>query len=138
MKRGSSFLFGLIVGGLIGLTYINYAPQFENNESLKEIKNSLNTTNTDFIKAEQEIEFTTASRFKVFKVLDNGALARCENEKSQDSFYGPSVYILSDGQNLFYNDQIVEVPTGKKAIQIGTQRFDTDLFGNVVPVIQFK
>ena len=41
-------------------------------------------------------------------------------------------------QNLFYDDQVIEVPKGKKAMQIGTFRYETKLGEKVVPVIKFQ
>ena len=51
---------------------------------------------------------------------------------------GRFVYIVTDGQNLFYDDQVIEVPKGKKAMQIGTFRYETKLGEKVVPVIKFQ
>ena len=48
-----------------------------------------------------------------------------EKGHSTSFFTGPVVYIVTDGQNLFYDDQVIEVPKGKKAMQIGTFRYET-------------
>ena len=69
----------------------------------------------------------------------DGALANCEEKGYSTSFFtGPVVYIVTDGQNLFYDDQVIEVPKGKKAMQIGTFRYETKLGEKVVPVIKFQ
>ena len=66
-------------------------------------------------------------------------LADCEEKGHSTSFFtGPVVYIVTDGQNLFYDDQVIEVPKGKKAMQIGTFRYETKLGEKVVPVIKFQ
>ena len=63
----------------------------------------------------------------------------CEEKGHSTSFFtGPVVYIVTDGQNLFYDDQVIEVPKGKKAMQIGTFRYETKLGEKVVPVIKFQ
>lgn len=66
-------------------------------------------------------------------------MANCEEKGYSTSFFtGPVVYIVTDGQNLFYDDQVIEVPKGKKAMQIGTFRYETKLGEKVVPVIKFQ
>ena len=76
---------------------------------------------------------------KFFRFFGDGALANCEEKGHSTSFFtGPVVYIVTDGQNLFYDDQVIEVPKGKKAMQIGTFRYETKLGEKVVPVIKFQ
>ena len=100
---------------------------------------SSNTNESDITIAEQQTVFTTATKFEVFQVLGDGALANCEKKGYSTSlFTGPVVYIVTDGQNLFYDDQVIEVPKGKKAMQIGTFRYETKLGEKVVPVIKFQ
>ena len=98
-----------------------------------------NANESDITIAEQQTVFTTATKFEVFQVLGDGALANCEEKGYSTSFFtGPVVYIVTDGQNLFYDDQVIEVPKGKKAMQIGTFRYETKLGEKVVPVIKFQ
>ena len=98
-----------------------------------------NANESDITIAEQQTVFTTATKFEVFQVLGDGALANCEEKEYSTSFFtGPVVYIVTDGQNLFYDDQVIEVPKGKKAMQIGTFRYETKLGEKVVPVIKFQ
>ena len=98
-----------------------------------------NANESDITIAEQQTVFTTATKFEVFQVLGDGALANCEEKGHSTSFFtGPVVYIVTDGQNLFYDDQVIEVPKGKKAMQIGTFRYETKLGEKVVPVIKFQ
>lgn len=97
------------------------------------------TNESDITIAKQQTEFTTATKFEVFQVLENGALANCEEKGYSSSFFtGPVVYIVTDDQNLFYDDQVIKVPKGKKAIQIGTYRYQSKLGKKVVPVIKFQ
>lgn len=128
MKKGLIFLSGMIIGGI--LTFVSLAvlsKVYQNNDT------------TGITMAEQQIEFTTAKRFEVFQVLEDGVLANCEeNNYSVSLFTGPVVYIVTDGQNLFYDDQIIETPRGKKTIQIGTYRYPTKNGEKVVPIITFK
>lgn len=61
-----------------------------------------------------------------------------ETDFSFSSYSGPVVYILAEGQNQFYDNQIIEVPANKKAFQIGTFQYETRLGYKVVPVIEFR
>lgn len=130
MKKWLVFLLGIVTGFILTLVIL-YIISFAIS----------NNTNSDiFTMAEQQVEFTISDRFEVFQVLDNGALAHCEesDEYLTSLFLGPVVYIVADGQNLFYNDQIIEVPKGKKPMQIGTYRYKSRLGENIIPVIKFK
>lgn len=128
MKKGLIFFLGIITGCVltiaalfvIGVSYSNSAE-------------------SDITIAEHQTEFKDASRFEIFQVLGDGALANCEEQGYSSSYFtGPVVYILSDGQNLFYDDQVIDIPYGKKAMQIGTYRYQTKLGEKVVPVIKFQ
>lgn len=129
MKKGLVFFLGVVTGCI--LTFI----------ILLIIGRAYNQSNhSDVVIANQITEFTTANRFEVFQVLGDGALANCEEDRgySRSYFTGPVVYIISDGQNLFYDDQIIEVPRGKRPMQIGTYRYQTQMGEKVVPVIEFQ
>lgn len=91
----------------------------------------------EVIYAEQQTVFTVSDEFKVFHVLDEGALAKCKG-KYIESFSGPIVFLMSDGQNMFYNDQIISVPEGKKAFQVGVYRFQTHMGEKIAPVVVIK
>ena len=93
--------------------------------------------------SEKETLFKTTDSFRVMQVLDDGALAICGEKDNYSrghdySYVGPVVYILSDGENLYYDDQIVTIPRGKSPIQIGTYRYQSKLGEKVVPVITIK
>ena len=45
---------------------------------------------------------------------------------------------FSDTGSTPVDDQVIEVPKGKKAMQIGTFRYETKLGEKVVPVIKFQ
>lgn len=127
MKKGLVVIIGLITGvALTVITIFVISKEYSKN------------TDPVINLAEQQIPFTVASKFQIFQVADNGALANCEDNGSPiSSFSGPIVFIPSDGDNQFYDDQIIEVPTNKKVMQIGTFRYLTRLGEKVVPVIKF-
>lgn len=127
MKKGLVFILGLITGVILTMITLFVISK----EYSKE-------TGPAFNMSEQQIPFITATKFKIFQVADNGALANCEeNISTISSFTGPVVFIPSDGDNQFYDDQIIEVPKNKKVMQVGTFRYLTRLGEKVVPVIKF-
>ena len=128
MKKGLIFFLGIITGCVLTIAALVVIG----------VSNS-NSAESNITIAEHQKEFKYASRFEVFQVLGDGALANCEEQGFLSSYFtGPVVYILSDGQNLFYDDQIIDIPTGKKAIQIGTYRYQSKSGEKVVPVIEFQ
>lgn len=125
MKKWLIFLLGIITGCIV--TFVTLLVISKVNSGVSQITVS-----------EQQTEFTLAKRFEVFQVLGDGALARCEDDEYSTSlFTGPVVYILMDDGNLFYDDQVIKVPEGKKVIQIGTYRYETQIGEKVVPVLKF-
>ena len=72
-----------------------------------------------FEKPQQEIKVTS---FKVMQVLPNGnALASVED---RDNF-GMIVLFLAEEGTSFYDKQKIDVPSGKKVMQIGTYKYVT-------------
>lgn len=132
MKKGLVFILGAVTGRIV--TFVVFLIIGLSQTSLGKSGVTL---------SEKETLFKTTDSFKVIQVLDDGALALCGEKKmyssSRDySYYGPVVYILSDGESSYYDDQIVTVPRGKSPVQIGTYRYRAKVGEKVVPVIMFK
>ncbi|MCI2109155.1 MAG: hypothetical protein LKK12_04530 [Bacteroidales bacterium] len=94
--------------------------------------------------SDHPIEFTESFDFKVLQVLDKGALALCRSRDGDPqlgvspSYLGTTIFIVSDGQNMFYDKQIIAVPEGKNAYQIGTYQYMAQSETmKTVPVIEF-
>lgn len=81
--------------------------------------------------------FTVSNKFKVSEVLEHGVVAKCK-EKDVDLYFEPLIYIPADGQNMYYNDQIIRIPSGKKAVQVGTIKLNEHHTRNVLPIIEFQ
>lgn len=81
----------------------------------------------------QEIK---AKEFKIFQVLPNGsALASIEDYSS----YGTVVMFLADEGTSFYDDQKIDVPTGKHVMQIGTFKYESrSELVKTVPIVQIR
>lgn len=90
---------------------------------------------------EQPAEVISSSSFEVFQVVQNGnALARMGERKSYGTgynYYGMVVLLLADENTHYYDDQIVNVPKGKCAMQIGTYQYETKDGYKTVPVVGF-
>lgn len=101
------------------------------------VQNSSEETNITY--ADQPSNFTDAAKFEVFQVLGDGALARCEkNEYGVSTYTGPIIYLVPDGQTQYYDDQVISVPKGKKAMQVGTYRYQSQMGVKTVPVIKIQ
>lgn len=128
MKKGLIFFLGMITGCLL---------TFGGLFVVASVQNLSKETNITY--AEQPSTFTDATKFEVFQVLGDGALARCENREYGISTYtGPIVYLASDGQTQYYDDQVICVPKGKKAMQVGTYRYQSKMGDKTVPVIKIQ
>lgn len=70
--------------------------------------------------------------FEVFQVIRPGiALAHTEN-------YGPIVLLVNDEGKYYYDDEIVEVPHGKQARQVGIYQYTTHSGYKTVPVVRIE
>lgn len=128
MKKGLIFFLGMITGCLL---------TFGGLFVVANVQNSSEETNITY--SEDPTVFTDASKFEVFQVLVDGALARCENcEYGVSSYTGPIIYLSSDGQTQYYDDQVISVPKGKKAMQIGTYKYQSQMGVKTVPVIKIQ
>lgn len=90
---------------------------------------------------EQPADVIPSYSFEVFQVVQNGnALARMGERKSYGTgytYYGMVVLLLADENTHYYDDQIVNVPKGKCAMQIGTYQYETKDGYKTVPVVGF-
>ena len=78
--------------------------------------------------------------FKVFQVLgENAALVNGQTHEDLDlEIFTGAVYLLTneDGK-YYYDDEVVRVPDGKVARQVGIYQYQTKSdFGKTVPIIQ--
>lgn len=84
--------------------------------------NSDNPSNDNMIIFEQPQQIIDAKSFEVLQVLPDGnALATVESPEN----FGMIVMFRAKGNASYYDDQKIEIPTGKCARQIGTYRYMT-------------
>lgn len=95
--------------------------------------NSDNPSNDNMIIFEQPQQKIDAKSFEVMQVLPDGnALATVESNEN----FGMIVMFLANKNATYYDNQKIEVPTGKCARQIGTYRYMTrNNIEKTVPII---
>ena len=128
MKKGLIFVLGMITGCLLTCIVLFFIG-----------RTMAASEETNVTYSEQPVAFTEASKFEVFQVLENGALAHCEKlSYGSSSFFGPIVYLMSDGQNLYYDEQVIAVPKGKRAMQVGTYKYQSQMGVKTVPALKIE
>lgn len=128
MSTRTKFILTYLGGVLTGiiLTFVlAFMVTYQGNSS------SLGDDIVMFEKPQQEIKATS---FEVMQVLPNGsALARVED---MDNF-GMIVLFLADKGTSYYDDQKIDVPSGKKVMQVGTYKYVTrSEMEKTVPVVE--
>lgn len=95
--------------------------------------NSDNPSNDNMIIFEQPQQKIDAKSFEILQVLPDGnALATVESNEN----FGMIVMFLANKNATYYDNQKIEVPTGKCARQIGTYRYMTrNNIEKTVPII---
>ena len=62
-------------------------------------------------------ECVAIQRYKVFQVIDGGALAMgCESDYDPDFCIGLTVFVPTQKDNIYYDDMIIEPDDGKCAV----------------------
>lgn len=77
------------------------------------------------------------SSFQVFQALDDGAaLAHGFGDDNSSRYSGIIVLLYNEDGSPYYDEQVVDVPVGKCARQIGIYRYRTRMdVGKTVPVV---
>ena len=75
--------------------------------------------------------------FKVFQVVEEGkALVHGESESSSGLYIGAVYMLTNDEGKLYYDDEVVKVPKGKEARQIGIFEYKANLGQKTVPIVR--
>lgn len=98
-----------------------------------------NTADDGITIFETEGDCVSSNSFEVFQVLDSGdALAR-EFEHGMSVATGVTVLFLNDGNKSFYDDQVIKVPSGRCAKQIGVFKYNTRAgLERTVPIVEIR
>ena len=76
--------------------------------------------------------------FKVFQVLgEDAALVNGATHEEYDIYSGAVYLLTNEDGKYYYDDEVVKVPEGKVARQVGIYQYQTKSnFGKTVPIIQ--
>lgn len=120
-----TFLGGLVAGVVLTFVFVILWGIAVNNST------STNKKLTLFDGPGQELR---ATEFEVFQVLPDGAaLANIADGENRWT----TVLFLPDEGVAYYDDQRINVPAGKRAVQVGTYRYVTSReFVKTVPVVE--
>ncbi|MBB4045303.1 hypothetical protein [Bacteroides reticulotermitis] len=84
-------------------------------------------------------DYIEGNRFKVFQVIDFGVTLASGERKNREGdyslFLGPVVLFVNNDGRLYYDDEIIEIPLGKRARQIGIYKYETERGYKTVPVV---
>lgn len=82
-------------------------------------------------------EVIESPSFEVFQVIDE-SVALVHGKGNSYSFHTGAVYVLTNDEGkLYYDDEIVKVPEGKVARQVGIFKYRTPAdFEKTVPIIK--
>lgn len=84
-------------------------------------------------------ECVSEKSFKVMQVLDTGDALAAELDDRFNVAIGITVLFLSENGSSFYDDQIIQVPSGKCARQIGTFRYRTNGgLDSTIPIVEIQ
>lgn len=90
---------------------------------------------------EKEGECISKNSFEVFQVFDSGDALANEIEKGYSTSLptGLVVLFLKESGKSFYDDQVIKVPSGKCAKQIGIFKYTTNTgMEKTVPIIDIR
>uniref|UniRef100_UPI003013AAC8 hypothetical protein n=1 Tax=Bacteroides acidifaciens TaxID=85831 RepID=UPI003013AAC8 len=88
---------------------------------------------------EQEGDCVSNNSFEVFQVLDTGDALANEIEHGFSVATGVTVLFLNDGKNSYYDDQVIKIPSGKCAKQIGVFKYKSNAgLERTVPIVEIR
>lgn len=133
MKKWMVFVLGILVGiivmGFIDILKIS-SNEPENNET--EVIDEKDDGVTMF---EEPGEVFSETSFRVFQVLEEGAALVSGNTK-YGTYGGINCLLINKEGKLYYDDEIIKVPQGKVARQMGVYQYpNRENLIKTVPII---
>lgn len=127
MKKGLVFFLGMITGCILTVAALFYIGKVYSAGG-----------DSGLTLFEQPAGVIDSYSFKVLQVYPNGnALAFTEDPDRRDSYTSPAVLLLADENIHYYDEQIVKVPKGKSARQVGSYQYQTNGgMHKTVPVVR--
>ena len=122
MKNALIYIGGVITGIIISLCFAYFMT-------------SNSSENKGVIYFEEVGECITENPLEIFQVLDKGAALATEKLGSYDI---PDLVVLIVSENdYFYDDQVIEIPEGKCARQVGVYNYVTNGgMSKTVPIVE--
>ena len=129
MSKTLSFIIGIITGVILTIVTLFVIA--------KATGVGQGSSNDGITMFEQPGDIIPAKKFEVLQVVPNGALATSEETRhGYSSFTGPIVLFLSNGENTYYDDEVITVPKGKVVRQVGSYQYETRMGYKTVPIVQ--
>lgn len=127
MKKVLIFIAGVVTGVVLMFAIAAFISSGDSSNG--------ESSNNGITFFEKEGDCISENNFEVFQVLDSGdALANEIDEFSMST--GLMVLFLCDEGKSYYDDQVIKVPKGKCAKQIGTFKYSTKAgFDKTVPIV---
>lgn len=125
-KKILIFISGVITGAII-MPLIIFA--FSSRESAK----------SGMTLFPEEGECISNNSFEVFQVLETGDALAIEVKPPHHIPTGITVLFLSNENKTYYDDQVINIPTGKCAKQIGTFKYNTQSgIDKTIPIVAIR
>lgn len=98
-----------------------------------------NAANDGITIFETEGDCVSCNSFEVFQVLESGDALAKEIEYGHSVATGVTVLFLNDGNKSYYDDQVIQVPAGKCAKQIGVFKYSSRAgLEKTVPIVEIR
>jgi len=129
MKKALIFIGGVVTGVILTFVVVLIIGVAANGGSV---------ANNNYVMFEQEGEVISTRPFEVFQVLDSGDALANEIE-GYGVASGVTVLFLAEDGASYYDDQVIEIPTGKCVRQLGTYKYPTKSgFEKTVPIVGIR
>ena len=94
---------------------------------------------SETIYAQSETKCADIQKYKIFQVLNNGALAyACEEQYGRELCYGMVVFLPTKKDEDYYDDKIIAAPKGQCIAYDGVYKYVTSSGNNkTVPMLIF-
>jgi len=129
MKKALIFIGGVVTGVILTFVVVLIIGVAANGGSV---------ANNNYVMFEQEGNVISTNSFEVFQVLDSGDALANEIE-GYGVASGVTVLFLAEDGASYYDDQVIEIPTGKCVRQLGTYKYQTKSgFEKTVPIVGIR
>lgn len=100
---------------------------------------ALYSNSSDMILFDEEGDCISSNSFEIFQVLDNGNALATEIYPDHSIATGIDVVFLGNKKASYYDSQIIEIPQGKCAKQIGVFKYKTRIgMDRTVPIVSIR